>query len=209
MKHFVLIISLSMLSSLAHAQLAVGGKAGVNIANLAANQPIGAEIQESKIGFNVGAVGSLGIGSSGKLFGVGELNFNQKGGKNGVSGTNSLGYLELTALLRYTIGFGEKVPFKLFFNAGPYFGIKTGRKADIAAYNSNIAEFGLSGGGGIMVPVGNGNIFVEARYSFAVTNLVPQTFERNRVTSISIGYLYTLKGKTEEAKDKGVQGGFE
>lgn len=204
----LIIFTLAILSyHFTHAQIAIGGKAGVNVSNVIANQS--SSNDQSKIGFNVGAVGSIGIGSSGKLFGVGELNFNQKGGTNKVSGTNNLGYIELAALLRYTIGFGEAFPLKLFLNAGPYLGIKTGRIADSTNYNSNVAEFGLGAGGGLMIPVGPGNLFVEARYSVGLTNLVTQTLERNGVTSFSIGYLYTIKEKSTETQDKGVNGGFE
>lgn len=190
-----------------NAQIAIGGKAGLNISNVVANQS--SSIDENKLGFNIGVVGSMGIGSSGRLFGVGELNFNQKGGKNMVSGANSLGYIELAALIRYVIGFGETVPFKMFLNVGPYVGFKTGRKADTTAFSSNIAEFGVGGGGGLIMPAGPGNLFLEVRYNIAVTNMVSETLERNTLTSISVGYLYTLKEKTSEVKDKDVKNAFE
>jgi hypothetical protein len=117
--------------------------------------------------------------------------------------------LELAALLRYAIGFGESVPLKVFLNAGPYFGIKTGRSAEITIGSSKAIEFGIGAGGGLWYPIGPGKIFLEARYNVALSNLVPETLERNEYTAISLGFLYTLKAKSSESQDKGVQGGFE
>ena len=195
-------------------QISVGGRVGANISNVATNGTTGNE--KSKTGFHVGVIGSMPISKSGKLSVVGELVLNQKGGVNFVSGTNSSFYIELPVMLRYAFSITESFPMKVFINGGPYIGVMASRTADggpdLKSPNkdaSNIMEFGLAGGGGLMYPLGPGSLFVEARHTFGLTNMVSSTLERNYFTSISIGYLYMLAGKSQEDQDKTIQGGFE
>ena len=183
---------------------AVGGKLGPNFSTVADNF----DNPQSKVGFHIGAVGVMGFGKNQNSSLVAELLFNQKGGKNTASGNNSISALDLPILYRYTMSIKEELPIKLFFNIGPYVGATLSRSADIKT-NQSFAEFGIAGGGGLFYPISVGTIFLEGRYALSLTNLVPQTLERNRVGSISVGFIYFLKGKNQEEKDKAVEGGFE
>lgn len=183
---------------------AVGGKVGPNFSTITDNF----DKQDSKIGFHVGVVGVMGFGKNGNSSLIGEILLNQKGGKNSVSGDNTIYGLDLPIMYRYTKTLKENLPLKLFFNAGPYVGMLLSRSATVKT-SQQIGEFGFCGGGGLIYPLSIGQIFLEGRYSFALTNVVPETFERNRFTSISIGFIYNIKGKSQEDKDKKIDGGFE
>ncbi|MDX2190390.1 MAG: porin family protein [Bacteroidota bacterium] len=205
-------ICLLIFSLQTQAQTAIGGKIGVSIANVATN--VSDPNAKSKIGVNGGFVFAYGIGN-GKISFVGELLFTQKGGNNIVSGDVNRFYIEIPAMLRYGFSIVESFPLRIFINAGPYLGLGFGQRSGGDAYynkdagSTNVMEMGVAAGGGFMYPAGPGNIFVEGRYSYALTNLVNKTLERNEYTAISAGYLYTLKGKSQEEKDKTIAPGFE
>lgn len=192
--------------------LAVGGKLGLNAARLSDNYFGG---KKSRYAMHMGGVATMGVGKFENLFLVGEFLFNQKGGINLASGENRISTLDLPILIRYVAPIKKDFPLLFFINTGIYTGAIITRKvagdADnyAAKFRRNYAEFGMCIGGGIYYPAGPGNVFLEARYAFGLTNVVSLSYERNRLTSFSIGYLYNLKGKSQEEIDKNVQSGFE
>jgi hypothetical protein len=188
----------------ANPTFAVGGKLGPNFSTVVDNF----DNASAKAGIHIGAVGVMGFGKNGNSTLVAELLFNQKGGKNQVSGNNNVLALDLPILYRYTMVIKQDFPLKAFFNVGPYVGATLSRKADNKT-NQRIGEFGIAGGGGLFYPISIGTLFLEGRYAISLTNMVPATLERNRVTSISVGFIYALKGKSQEQIDKTIDGGFE
>ncbi|MDX2196294.1 MAG: outer membrane beta-barrel protein [Cytophagales bacterium] len=210
-RYFVFMFFFTCFTSFA--QISVGGRVGVNFASVTANEFTA--MDKSKTGINIGAIGSVPMGKTGKLFGIGELVLNQKGGSNNVSVNNSMVYLEFLPMLRYIISIKDNFPLSVFFNAGPYFGIKFGRSFVPAAASeteikTNTFEFGGGAGGGVMYAVGNsGSIFVEYRHQFALSSLSGTTHERNQLHALSAGYLFHFTAKTQEEVDKGVKNGFE
>lgn len=189
----------------------VGAKGGVNIAFFADNFSSGT----STVVANAGAIGVMNFGKNGNSALVAELLFNQKGGTNKASGQNQISNFDLPILYRYSTSIKQEFPMKLFFNAGPYFGVVLARKTTSTEANyakdfkSNFLEMGLCGGLGATYPIGPGNVFLEFRYGFSITNIVPLSSERNQVSSISLGYIYNFQAASQEDKDKKIQGGFE
>ncbi|MFN0049877.1 MAG: porin family protein [Cytophagales bacterium] len=208
---FALLFAAGIQAQSSNPSFSLGAKGGINIAFFADNFSSGT----SNIVGNAGAVGVMNFGKNGFTSLIGEILFNQKGGTNQSSGLNEINNIDIPILFRYSKTIKEDFPMKLFFNAGPYVGMMVSRKkSDEPQYfakdfKSNFLELGLCAGLGGMYPIGPGSVFLEFRYGFSVTNIVPQSFERNQISSISIGYLYHLQGKSQEEKDKKVDGGFE
>jgi hypothetical protein len=216
MKKIIILLLFGTLPFFAFSQLKLGfgGGVGVNFASLNSSFDYG---NKSKTGFHIGAIGTMAIGKNDNLFLVGGFDFDQKGGTNVVSGTNSTFYLGIPVLIRYTFSPKQDFPLKIFINTGPYIGMLLGRSvsnplATSSSENSNSASFfetGLAFGGGVLYPLGNGNLFLEGRQSFALSSLVKNSLQRNQMFTISAGYIYLLGAKSQEKADKTIDSGFE
>ena len=216
MKKNIILIFTTFLYTISVAQslnptFGFGGRAGLNISQFNDNFGGGS----SAYGANVAGIGVMNFGKYGYTSLIGELVFNQKGGTNRASGENRIYNIDIPVLFRFTKSIKENIPVKLFFNAGPYAGFMLARnvKPDSNSYaqdfKENFVEAGLCLGAGFIYPLGPGSVFLEGKYAFSISNVVQNSYERNRLTSISIGYIYQLAGKTQEQKDKKIDGGFE
>jgi len=190
----------------------IGGKAGLNITYFPDNYSIG----QSSTGANAGIVGVMDFGKTATTSLVAEILFNQKGGTNRVSGRNQISAIDIPILFRFSKAIKDELPLKLFFNAGPYIGLNFYRKSIgevplnyAKDFTSNLLELGLCGGLGVMYPIGPGVLMVEFRHGFSLTNVVPKSLESNQITSFSLGYIYYMKGQSQEKKDKKIDAGFE
>ncbi|MGD0782700.1 MAG: porin family protein, partial [Candidatus Aminicenantales bacterium] len=131
-----------------------------------------------------------------------------------------LDYIELPVLARLT--FGEKVRF--FINAGPYAGYLIRARAETSgsslifmdkagtmpivpspvSFNASTDvmaslekwNFGLAGGGGVIVPAGPGSLILEAHFELGLSNIQKDiaTSGKNQTGAIivSLGYEFTL-----------------
>jgi len=209
---FIILIVFTSFSQGTRPSFGIGGKGGVNISYFADNFSVG----QSAIGANVGAVGIMNFGANGTTSFVAEILFSRKGGANRASGKNEISAIDIPILFRFSKSIKEEIPLKLFFNAGPYIGVNFSRKVTgelplnyAKDFSTNFLELGLCAGVGVSYPIGPGALFLEGRYAFSITNVVPKSLENNRITSITLGYVYYLQGQTEEQKDKKIDSGFE
>ncbi len=134
----------------------------------------------------------------------GELLYNTVGcsySYQGQSGNNGITYLELVALAKYSIPVDKSV--KIFFVAGPQFGIKlsANNHSDAGNVDTDISS-GISGsdfdivlGTGAAFKVGPGNIIVDLRYNIGLSNVnkTSPPNNTNQVFSLGVGYGLSLR----------------
>lgn len=124
-------------------------------------------------------------------------------------------YLEIPLLAKAQFG-GEK--FKGYAVLGPYAGYWIGGKTKTTilgaesnesiefdndinddGYRQNRLDFGLSGGIGMQYAIGRGNIFLDARYDFGLSDrnkyeTEPDGYKKqsNRSAQLSLGYAFRI-----------------
>lgn len=173
-----------------------GGRLAVNNATIAFSE--GDEGVDSRTGIAIGAV--LLWRMSHKLAIQLEGSYSQKGAaaEEGLdSVTIAFDYFEIPVLLRYT--FGSRI--KGFFFGGLALGLLVNAQLitdvggetmeqDIDDVKSTDVAAVL--GGGIEIPMGAGALFADLRYWLGFTDLddVDGSTSRNRVGSLSVGYLF-------------------
>lgn len=209
MKQVMRILPLALLLFLgttAFAQIDLGARAGINLAN----QNFDAEGDEfepdSRLGLQFAATLGIPLGESGLRLQP-ELSFIQKGymlefeflGQT-IEEDFIVNYLEVPIMLQYV--FGEEDGFFGFAQAGPSVGYAMSGKSksgddeedfdfDEAQYER--LEFGAQFGIGIGTQAGPGQIYLDARYLLGLTNLNgDEDFDDIDVTNngigISVGY---------------------
>ena len=130
------------------------------------------------------------------------------------SAVTSVKYIDLPVLLKYK--FGEEGGVRWYVTAGPTFGyaasgsldtyadvlikIKvTSTPIDFTANGFNQFEVGGAFGGGVEIPVGDGKLFADARYTRGFTDAytVPAigASVRNTGFAIGAGYMFSFGGK--------------
>ena len=173
-KLFTLMFILFAFVSFTQAQMQIGPKAGLNIANVGGDD---AGSPDSKMGF---AGGFFFMYQFSNMFAIQpEAYYTMKGAKEKesfegvtVEATLSLDYIEVPLLLKLIIPIqGSSVHPAIF--AGPAVGFKTTAKAKLEAGGESIEEdledikstdFGLVFGGGVGFPVGNNELGLDVRY---------------------------------------------
>jgi hypothetical protein len=140
-----------------------------------------------------------------KNFGLqGELLYNPMGGGYAVQGNNGnigISYLEIVALAKYNIPVDPSV--KIFFVAGPQFGIKLSANAHSDAnstdtdISNNISgsDFDIVIGTGTSFKVGPGSIVFDLRYNIGLSNInkTSPPSNSNQAFSLAFGYAFHLK----------------
>jgi hypothetical protein len=140
-----------------------------------------------------------------KNFGLqGELLYNSVGAgvsAQGQTGSYGISYLEIVALAKYSIPVDKSV--KIFFVAGPQFGIKLSANAHSDAsstdtdISSNISgsDFDIVIGTGAAFKVGPGSIIVDFRYNIGLSNVnkTSPPNNTNQVFNLGVGYGFSLK----------------
>lgn len=205
-KLLIVLFALALFSISAQAQMQLGLKAGLNLANLSGDD---AGSPDSKTAF---AFGGFFAYQFSPMFAIQpEIYYSMKGAtdKMTVEGatidlTYTFDYIEIPLLVKFMIPIqGSNVKPDIF--AGPYLGINTTAKVkgeyqgdsqeeDIEDFKSS--EFGLQFGGGVGFPVGNGELGFDVRYIMGLTNIFDVESDpdiKNSVINFNLFYAFSLK----------------
>jgi opacity protein-like surface antigen len=183
----VLLLTLCIAAT-AGAQVNIGFLGGVNIANVSLDPEIEGVEVSSRTAFGFGGVFEYGFG---EFISVQvEPMYLQKGADRKVTYPSEVPgemcvcesefratYLEIPVMIRYAFG-GDIQPYVM---AGPTIGFLLSSEEEWTEDGesgttdmkdeSKSVEFGLGFGGGVRVPVGNYQAFVEARYGLGLTKV--------------------------------------
>ncbi len=199
------------------AQLYVGAKGTGTMNMVSGKVPSGSE-KEMLFGYGFGALVNYGFSNTFSL--QPEVLYLQKGGRTASESTNDFtqltaNYIEVPILAKAQFG-GEK--FKGFVVLGPYASYWVGGKTksnilgdesneridfdndlDDDGYRQNRLDFGLNGGIGMQYAIGRGNIFLDARYGFGLSDMNryktdPEDYKKqsNRSAQLSLGYAFRI-----------------
>lgn len=212
MKKFLLtFLFLAFVSLQSFAQMQLGVKAGVNLANLGGNDA--PDNSETRTGFSGGAFFMYQFS---EMFAVQpELLYSMKGatekGSIDFEGTSynydaeyKLDYFEIPLLLKFIIPLkGSGVKPALF--AGPSIAFNMSAKTKVESGDESFEEdiedvkstdFGLVFGGGLGFPVGNGELGVDIRYILGLSTIddSADSFDvKNGVLNFNLYYGFNLK----------------
>jgi hypothetical protein len=208
-KLFVLVAALLTVSVATHAQtVSIMPKAGVSVSRLNFKNDAYRD-EQSRAGLTFGAAVPIRTGS---WFTVQpELLYVQRGGNFRLAESGSLGsktetrlnYLELPVLARANMG-------PVFLLAGPSLGMSLNGKTETAGTKRDVnfgnrtdeyrrADLGLQVGGGLALNAGPGQLTVDARYGFGLTDIDNVSGNSNRtrngVWAFTLGYAIPLGSK--------------
>ncbi len=226
MKKLNILLVLVLLFSLnGYAQITLTPRVGTTFSTISFSDLIEEDLEtgsskQSAIGFIAGAEVGFSISD---MFSIQTgLNFTQKGTEYeefGATTTLTTNYIELPLLARVSFG-SDKV--KGYVNAGPSLGLGLNGKIkaealgfsieeDISFGDSDASDFsfdnsldlGVQFGAGVGYLLGPGQIVLDLRYGFGISNLfeTPDGFDRsdfkstNNVFAISLGYAIPLGGQ--------------
>ena len=200
----------------AEAQMTIGAKGGVNMANLENAEVLGAESRTAFVGG-----GFLRMGFLRGLTLQPELLYSSKGaeipdeGAPGSPGTVQLDYVEIPVLLRYDFPFE---PFRPYLYGGPYGAFEVGCEVDVPGENTEATDcgegfggdnrrsfdWGAIAGGGLSFGMGPGRLLLEARYGIGMQDLIDDADEvpddqqsediENRWASFLVGFEVVMGG---------------
>lgn len=161
--------------------LSLGIEGGLNLANVSITP---SQTSNSRTGLIIGGV--LDIGISNNIGVTGGLRYIMKGFQTtsqGVTFTDKLNYLEVPVLLKVKFPLTEVKPYVV---GGPVLGIRVSaseeqsngqQTADVDASNAyESIDFGLLFGGGLDFKIAaKTDLFIQAGYSFGLSNIYKQT----------------------------------
>jgi len=207
-------------SASSYAQVAFGGKIGINDANqkvsLNGTLGIGGSEAESKIGFNIGVFAEIGEGN---IRFQPELNFNTKGSDRpgvdsiGASRIHTISYLEVPLQAKWYFFDDDK--FSAYGMAGLSFGFAIGgnvqedNQDEIELQFDDTDELGYDGRldvslpftAGVTMILGEGKLFAEARYIWGASKvqnveedsvIITGFNAKNRTTQFNVGYMFNF-----------------
>jgi Outer membrane protein beta-barrel domain len=205
-------LALLFASTAAGAEVHVGVLAGVNVARLHFSEEDPDLDLRSKTFLATGAVVEVALtrGLSLQL----EPMYIQKGGRleirdffgEDASASLRFSYIELPALLKYAKATGPVRPYLI---AGPSVAYRvggvtlrdeaTGEEEEPEDADENIGKWdvGLGAGGGLQFPVGRSTLFVEARYTWGLSNINEEDEEfqiKNRGVQVLLGVAIPIRG---------------
>lgn len=204
MKILTKTLSLLLLLSISfgvNAQISIGPKLGINIATLGGDDT---DEAKSLLGFQAGITAEIGITE--KFSFQPELLYFQKGYRDDdfFELDFALNYIEIPLLAK--IHFGDSESTSFFATVGPSFGfgqkIKISgdgqsEKFDFDESGLKTFDLGLSIGFGVQLPLGPGNLFIDARYLLGLTSLDDSDDDlniKNRGIGIAAGFLFPIGG---------------
>jgi len=194
-KVFVVAIAAIMVLSV-NAQIRIGVKAGLNLANINGKDAGSPKINPS---YNVGGFAEFGVTDNFAL--EAGLALSGKGAKEteeNMTVTLSPLYLEIPINANLKIDLGAA---KLLIFAGPYVGIGVGGQEKMEYESNNLStdikygndqgqlkriDMGLNFGAGVEF----NKIQIRAQYGLGLTNIISTTEVKNSVISISVGYMF-------------------
>jgi hypothetical protein len=120
-----------------------------------------------------------------------------------------LNYIDVSALLRLALG--SEASFTPYLLVGPSLGFEISCDVEFDSdagdfsddcdddedlFERSSTDFGLTGGVGFELPLGPGNVLLEGRYTFGLTDLAKEdnTSAKNRSFGIFLGYAVPLGG---------------
>jgi hypothetical protein len=205
-KYFILLLVITAFTSLSLAQIQIGPKAGLNIANLSGDD---VEDTDSKTGF---AGGVFFMYKFSDMFAIQpEAYYSMKGAtqKETFEGTTvdftfTLDYIEVPLLFKLLIPIqGSSINPAIF--AGPAVGFKTTSKVKIEAggesYEEDVedvksTDFGLVFGGGLGFPVGGNELGFDVRYILGLATIddsAEAADVKNGVINFNVYFGFSLK----------------
>lgn len=218
---FFLSAALALVTYAASAQISIGPKAGINLANWSVENAEENGDYQSRMGYQFGVVAEIRINDHFAI--QPEFNLIQKGAKQEFSEVDSLigsistktnvvfNYLEVPVLIKAGTSFG---PARVDLLAGPSFGYALSGKVkeeftlngetekdeiDIDFKEDEVkrTDVGLQLGAAFSFNLGeSAKLFVDGRYLFGLTNLNDSTEDsfkvNNRGVALSAGVLFTL-----------------
>lgn len=156
----------------------LGIKAGANYANVT-----GSNLKTSPIvNYHAGLVAKIGI-SKGLSFQP-ELLYSTQGASYETPLSdykNELGYINIPAMLQ--IHFSKSISLEI----GPQVGFLLSEKNNFDVQKSNTFDFTANAGLGLKI---TNSIFAQARYGIGLTELKPDTENKNTVVQLSLGILF-------------------
>lgn len=166
---FLLLAFILTLGTVAQAQVSIIPKGGITLSNISFDQDRAG--QKSRMGY----VAGLGLNfpiTADNFFSIQpELLYIQQGTRV-TGGSVGLNYAQLPLLLKINFG-GEGFP--IYVNAGPSFGYllnpPTTAVGDVNFTDPKRLDIGLQFGGGFGVKAGPGNVLLDARYGFGITDI--------------------------------------
>ncbi len=192
----LLIVSIFIISTITLAQSSakVGIKGGLNVSNLKIED---FDETDSRIGFHLGFLAHVHIGSSGKLALQPEVFYSQEGGKINVTGgdvTAKLDYINIPVAVQYMFNNGFRLELV------PQLGVMINSKYEDDDGNDDDADdefksvnFSIGPGVSYLMESGLG---VGARYMFGVSKIGEGTADvRANTFSLSLFYLFDHKHK--------------
>lgn len=186
------------------AQISIGPKAGINLANVGGDGTDGFDTK-SIVGLQFGAAAEISVN---EMIAVQpELLYFQKGtsidfGSFGGEVDQVLNYLEIPVLLK--LKFGQEGGPKFFGTVGPSFGFGLNGKLksdagdeDIDFDDDEIKKLDISAsiGAGAEFAAGPGNLFIDVRYLLGLSTTDDSEFDadiKNRGIGIGVGYLIPI-----------------
>ncbi len=219
---FFLSAALALVTFAASAQISIGPKAGINLANWSVENSEENGDYQSRMGYQFGVVAEIRINDHFAI--QPEFNLIQKGAKQEFSEVDSLigsistktniafNYLEVPVLIKAGTSFG---PARVDLLAGPSFGYALSGKVkeeftlngetekdeidvDFKEDEVKRTDVGLQLGAAFSFNLGeSAKLFVDGRYLFGLTNLNDSTEDdsfkvNNRGVALSAGVLFTL-----------------
>lgn len=126
-----------------------------------------------------------------------EINYDQKGSKYD-NIENNYDYLSIPILASYELHKGNKTPWSLDFNVGPYASFLLSAETDFSnpelgtidqVDNTNSAEFGMQAGFTVRYPINNQNVLLNLKYGMGLTAYDKDDSDpKNKFFGIGIGY---------------------
>ena len=209
-KFFTLILIVAAFTSLSQAQMQIGPKAGLNLANIGGGDK---DILEQALGISLDSRTGFGGGiffmyQFSNLFAIQpEAYYTMKGATAKIMGvdiTLAYDYIEVPVLLKLIIPVeGSNIRPSIF--AGPAIGFNTAAKVkgeyegeseeeDLKDYTKS-TEFSLAFGGGIGFMVGKNELGVDVRYILGLTTTDDSEDEadlKNNVININVYFGFSL-----------------
>lgn len=196
---FLLLALMLTLGTVAQAQVSIIPKGGITLSNISFDQDQAG--QKSRMGYVAGLGLNIPITSDNFFSIQPELLYIQQGTRLS-AGSYGLNYAQLPLLLKINFG-GEGFP--IYVNAGPSFGYllnPPSRIGEITFNDPKRLDIGLQFGGGFGVKAGPGNVLLDARYGFGITNINnlatggdAANQSKNNVFQFTVGYAIPFGGQ--------------
>jgi len=202
-KNMFFLLSFCLLANAVQAQIAIGPRLGINIANFGGDDADGAD---ALVGLQIGATAQININ---EMFAFQpELMYFQKGTQQSFDFFGQsfdietrLNYFEVPLLVKAMFGDSEGLQF--FATAGPSLGFGINGKVTADGESEDIdfddglkrLDIGLSIGAGVQLPAGPGTFTGDLRYLLGLTSLDDTDDDvdvKNRGIGLSVGYLFPI-----------------